>query len=328
MQEIAVVNEKKQYTIQNKKKINILFSIYMEMKKNMTFYLLALPGLLALILFAYLPMAGLYIVFERYTYKGGLFGSEFVGFSNFNYFFANMSNALRATRNTLVVNFFNIVLGTVVSVGIAVMFNELSSKWFKKMSQSIMIFPYFISWIVIGTISFSFLDEKDGLLNNLIRFAGGNPVAWNSTPGVWWPILIILMIWKSAGFNSIVYFASLTGFDMSLYEAADIDGASRLQKIFRITIPLLKPTIIIMFLLSIGAILHGDLGQILGLTNLNPLILETTDNINTFVYRSAVQNGQFEAASAVQLYQSVFGFLLVMFSNWLIKRYDPEYSLF
>jgi putative aldouronate transport system permease protein len=324
----AVVENNKLHVEAKKRKTGILARVKREGRDNLAFYLLALPGVAALVLFAYMPMAGLYIVFERYTYQGGLFGSEFVGLDNFNFFFANMSNALRASRNTIVVNAFNIVLGTATAVAMAVMINEFSSKWFKKITQSMMIFPYFISWIVIGMISFSFFDEKDGLMNSLLHFFGGNPVSWYSNAGVWWPILIILMIWKSAGFSSIVYFASLTGFDPTFYEAAEIDGATRLQKILKITIPLLKPTIIIMFLLSIGGILHGDLGQILGLTNLNPLLLETTDNINTFVYRSAVQNGQFEAASAVQLYQSVFGFLLVVCSNWLVKKYDPEYSLF
>lgn len=291
-------------------------------------YVLSLPGLVALLLFSYLPMAGLYIVFERYTYQGGLFGSEFVGLKNFEFFFSNMENALRATRNTIVVNFFNIILTTVVAVGLAVMMNEVRNKWFKKVTQSIMFFPHFISWVVVGTIAVTFLDEKKGLINGMMTSLGMDPVLWYSNPWLWWPLLVFFSVWKAAGFNSIIYFAAITGFDPSYYEAATVDGASKWQQITKITIPLLMPTIIILFLLAVGGILAGDITQILGLTNLNPMLLETTDNISTFVYRTALQNGQFESASAVQLYQSIVGFMLVMFSNWIVKRYDKEYALF
>lgn len=291
-------------------------------------YVLSMPGLIALLLFSYLPMAGLYIVFERYTYQGGLFGSEFVGLKNFEFFFSNMENALRATRNTIVVNFFNIVLITVVAVGLAVMMNEIRNKWFKKITQSLMFFPHFISWVVVGTIAITFLDEKKGFINGMMSSLGLDPVLWYSNPWLWWPLLVFFSIWKAAGFNSIIYFAAITGFDPSYYEAATVDGASKWQQITKITIPLLMPTIIILFLLAVGGILAGDITQILGLTNLNPMLLETTDNISTFVYRTALQNGQFESASAVQLYQSIVGFMLVMFSNWIVKRYDKEYALF
>ncbi len=151
---------------------------------------------------------------------------------------------------------------------------------------------------------------------------------WYSNADYWWPIMIITTIWKNAGYGSIIYFCALTGFDQSLYEAAEIDGASRWQRIRRITLPLLKPTIIIMFLLNIGGILAGGVDQIMGMTSLNPLLLEKTDTIATFVYRSAIVNGQFESASAITLYQSIFGFFLVLGSNLLVKKFDPDYALF
>ncbi len=312
----------------NNARAKVIVSFKKEIKDYLLFYLLPLPGLIAMLLFSYLPMAGLYIVFEQYTFKGGLFGSKFVGLKNFAFFFSDMGNALRATENTLVVNVFGIILGTVVSVALAVMLNEVRSMGFRRLTQSMIILPYFISWIVAGLISMAFLDESNGVVNKLIVQLGGTPVAWYEKPWLWWPILILSSIWKYAGYNSIIYFAALTGFDISYYEAAEIDGATRLQKITKITLPLLKPTIIIMSLLALGTILNADISQVIGLTNLNPLLLETTDNINTYVYRSAVQLGQFESASAVQLYQSLFGFLLVLLCNWLVKLYDPEYSLF
>lgn len=303
-------------------------SLYRDVKKHKFIYMLPIPGIIFLILFAYAPMAGLYIVFEKYTFQGGLFGSEFVGLENFKFFFRNMSYALRATRNTLIINGFSIVLGTVVNVFLAIALDEIGNKFFKKISQTVILFPYFISWIVVGMIGLTLFDDDRGILNQLLTLFGGNPVAWNMTPGVWWVILILFSVWKGAGYGSIIYYSALTGFDNSYYEAAEIDGATRWQKITRITLPLLKPTIAIMFLLSIGGILGGGVDQIMGMTNLNPMLLETTDTIATFVYRSAIMNGQFESASAITLYQSIFGFLLVILANWLVKKLDPDYALF
>lgn len=295
---------------------------------NMLFYIFSLPGVLYLIMFKYLPMAGLYIVFERYTYQGGLFGSEFVGLDNFEFFFRNMSNALRATRNTLVINGFGIVLGIVANVALAIAENEIRSKRFRKVTQSIMLFPHFVSWVVVGMVFNIMLNESNGIINHILVDLGIETVKWYSNPWYWWPILIFAGIWKGVGYGSLVYFSSLIGFEQSLYEAASIDGASRWQKITRITIPLLKPTIIIMLLLSIGGILGGSVDSIMGMTQLNPTLLETTDTIATFVYRSAVANGNFESGAAVTLYQSVFGFLLVMLANWIVKKIEPEYVLF
>lgn len=273
-------------------------------------------------------MAGLYVVFERYTYQGGLFGSEFVGLQNFRFFFMNLNNALRATRNTLVINGFSIVLGIGVNVGLAVLLNEINAARYRKIAQSVMLFPYFISWIVVGMVALALFDENTGIINSAISFLGGTPVEWYSNADYWWPIMIFTTIWKNAGYGSIIYFCALTGFDQSLYEAARIDGAGRWQCIRRITLPLLKPTVIIMSLLNIGGILAGGVDQIMGMTSLNPLLLEKTDTIATFVYRSAIVNGQFESASAITLYQSLFGFVLVLGSNLLVKKIDPDYALF
>ena len=303
-------------------------TLMQEIRKKWFFYLIAIPGVICLILFCYLPMAGLYVVFERYTFQGGLFGSEFVGLQNFKFFFMNLNNAIRATRNTLVINGFSIGLGVVVNVGLAVLLNEINGRRYRKVTQSVMLFPYFISWIVVGMVALALFDENTGIINSAITSLGGTPVEWYSNVDYWWPIMIITTIWKNAGYGSIIYFCALTGFDQSLYEAAEIDGAGRWQRIWRITLPLLKPTIIIMFLLNIGGILAGGVDQIMGMTSLNPLLLEKTDTIATFVYRSAIVNGQFESASAITLYQSIFGFFLVLGSNLLVKKFDPDYALF
>lgn len=297
-------------------------------RENLLFYILPIPGIVVLILFSYLPMAGLYIVFERYTYQGGLFGSEFVGLKNFEFFFKNIDNALRATRNTLVINCFGIVLGLIANVGLAIAMNEIRNVKFRKVTQSVMLFPHFISWVVVGMVFNVFLNEFNGIINRTLTSLGLDTVQWYSNPWFWWPILILAGVWKGVGYGSLVYFCALTGFDQSLYEAADIDGATRWQKITKITVPLLKPTIIIMFLLSVGGVLGGGVDSIIGMTQLNPLLLETTDTIATFVYRTAIVNGSFESGSAITLYQSLFGFVMVMICNGIVKKVDPDYSLF
>lgn len=297
-------------------------------KNNLFFLGLAAPGIIALLMFSYFPMAGLYMVFTKYTYQGGIFGSEFVGLQNFRFFFMNMDAALRATRNTLVINLVSMLLGTCFNVGLAIILNELSNKLYKSVTQSIMLFPHFVSWIVVGVIAQGILDTDKGLLNQLITACGGEAINWYMEPKYWWFILIFSNIWKGMGYGSIVYSCAITGLDPSLYEAAKVDGASRWKQIFYITIPQLKPTIVIMLLLSMGGVLGGSVDQIMGLTNLNPMLLETTDTIATFVYRSAIMNGQFESASAITLYQSIFGFLFVMIGNFIVKKIQPDYALF
>lgn len=299
-----------------------------EIRKNKFFYLLPIPGIIFLIMFCYLPMAGLYVVFEKYTYQGGLFGSEFVGLRNFEFFFKNMSNALRATRNTLIINGFSIILGTIINVAIAIALDEIKKKKFVRCAQSLMLFPYFISWVVVGMVAMTLLENDRGIINQILGWFGIRQVNWYASPQYWWGILVLFNIWKGAGYGSIIYYCALIGFDPGYYEAARIDGANNRQRIWYITIPLLRPTIITMFLLSIGGILAGGVDQIMGMTNLNPLILETTDTIATFVYRTAILNGQFESASAITLYQSFFGFALVMGANMLVKRVDKDYALF
>ena len=295
---------------------------------NLTLLALCVPGLICLFLFNYLPMGGIIIAFKKYAPMKGLLASKWVGFKNFEFFFRNMSNALRATRNTLVINCFSILFGIAVNVALAIAVNEIRSVRFRKVTQSIMLFPHFISWVVVGMVFNVLLSEGSGVVNRLLVQLGMDPVKWYTNPWYWWPILVFANVWKSMGYGSLVYFAALTGFDQNLYEAAEIDGASRWQKIAKITLPLLKPTIIIMFLLQVGGILGGAVDPIMGMTQLNPSLLETTDTIATFVYRSAMVNGNFASGSAITLYQSIFGFLFVTFCNWIVKKVDPEYVLF
>lgn len=296
--------------------------------ENRLFYLLMLPGVIFLILFRYVPMAGLYIAFERYTFSGGLFGSEFVGLKNFEFFFRNWDTAMRATRNTLVINLLSIGLGNACNVAVAIAVNEIRRKRVRTAAQSLMLFPYFISWIALGAIAQAFFSTDTGLINQFLSIFGISPIDWYMNADYWWAIMVFVRIWKSIGYGSLIYYAALLNFDTALYEAAKIDGASRWQQITKITIPMLKPTIVIMVLLSVGGVLMGSVDEIMGMTQLNPMLLEKTDTIATYVYRSAIMNGQMEAASAITLYQSIFGFIFVMISNFVVKKIDPEYALF
>lgn len=303
-------------------------SLWQEIKKNHFFYLLAVPGIIVLLMFSYIPMAGIYIAFENYSYQGGLFGSEFVGLANFEFFFKNINNALRATRNTIVINLGAILIGRVFQITAAILLGDVLHERFRKTVQTLILFPYFLSWIVIGVLADVLLSDSSGMLNQLITALGGEAIKWSFEPKYWWAIIIIVTVWKGFGYGSIMYYATLTGFSPEIYEAAEIDGAGRLKKATTLTIPLLKPTIVTLLLLDIGGILKGSLDQIMGMTKLNPMLLETTDTITTFVYRTTTQNGQFGMASAISLYQSLFGFVLVLTANLIAKKIDPDYALF
>lgn len=297
-------------------------------QKYYQLWLLALPGIALTLMFAYIPMSGLVIVFKDYNYKDGIFGSPWVGFKNFEFFFANFSKAWRATKNTIILNLFYTVFGTAVAVMLAVMFNEIRHKKYLKATQSLSIMPYFISWVVAGGILRALLNYDGGAINNVLVPLGFERVDFYNDPRYWRFILTLCNIWKGAGYNGIIYFSTIAGFDTSLYESAQVDGANLWKRIRYITIPLLKPTIIIMFLLSIGKIMSGDLTMMMSITNLSPMLLDTTDIIDTYVYRSVIGMGDFVMGSAVGLYQSIFGFVLVLASNWLVGKFDREYRLF
>lgn len=289
---------------------------------------LALPGLILLIMFSYIPMAGLVIVFKDYNFMDGIFGSPWVGFRNFEFFFYNIDKAWRATRNTLVLNALYMIVGTITSLSLAIMFNEIRSRKFLKVTQTISIFPHFLSWVVVGGILTAFLTYDRGAINNMIVAAGGERQDFYNTASYWPAILTIAHCWKGAGYSAIVYYATLSGFDTSYYESAEVDGATLLQRIWHITLPMLVPTITILTLMSIGRIFYGDLTMMMSLHNLNPMLLETTDIIDTFVYRSVMKLGDFSMSSAIGLYQSIFGFILVLLTNFVVGRIDGDNKLF
>lgn len=293
-----------------------------------TLVLMCVPAILFFLVMSYLPMPGLYLAFINYNYTAGIFGSQFVGFDNFK--FLVTSGALwKLTFNTITYNLAFIIFGNILQIGIAILLNELRKKWFKKLSQSLMFLPFFISFVLVGLIAYNILSYDFGLLNGILKSIGWEPLKTYSNPTIWPFIIVFTFLWQSTGYGSIVYFAAIMGLDSEIVEAAEIDGANALQRIRYIVLPWLKPTFIILLLFSLGGILRGNFGLFYNLVGANNTALfDATDIIETFVFRSLMNNFNFSLGSAVSLYQSVFGFFIVITANWLVKKVSPENTLF
>ena len=297
-----------------------------EIRKNFVLYLLILPAAAYTLIYGYFTLSYLAIAFEKYNYQTGVF-SPFVGLQNFKVFF-DSSWAWIVTRNTIFLNLLFIITGTFCAVGLALLLNEVRQKLFLKVSQTVMLLPFFISWVIVSYILESLLGFDSGMINKMITAAGGKAISFYSTPSYWYWILILVRIWKGVGYTSIIYLAAITGIDEGLYEASYIDGATRLQRIRYITLPLLFPTITILTLMDIGRIFYGDFGMFYALIRDNGSLMPMAEVIDTYVFRMLKNTGDPSLAMAIGLYQSVVGFLLVFGSNALARRYYPEGSLF
>lgn len=298
-----------------------------ELIKNKFLYLLALPGMLWFFVFAYLPMIGIIIAFQDFKAMKGILGSEFVGLKNFQFFFRS-GDWLQIVTNTLFLNTLFIVFNTLAAVVIAVMVTELGGKWFKKITQSVMIFPHFLSWTVVAMFIMAFVATDGGFINQFIALFGFEPIQFLSSPGYWPLILVLLKIWHGAGFGSIVYMATISGINPDIYESASIDGASRFQKIRFITLPLLKPTVILLTILAVGGIFNGDFGMIYAIVGRNPMLYPTTDVIDTYLFRSMMDLGDMSMSAAIGFMQSLVGFILVLTVNSIAKKVAPESAIF
>lgn len=294
---------------------------------NVNLLLMALPGILLLFVFAYLPMFGIIIAFKDYRFAEGILGSAWVGLENFRFLFGT-DTAFRITRNTLVMNSIFIATTTVGALLVAILMNEVYQSRMSKYYQTMLFFPYFISWVIASYFVFAFLNGNTGLANQLIERFGGDAPSWYRTPEAWPLILTAAHIWNSIGFSSIVYLAGILGISPELFEAAKIDGAGKLAQIRYVTLPLLYPLIIILVLLAIGRIFHADFGLFFFVPRDTPMLYSTTDVIDTFVYRSLVQLGNISMAAAAGFYQSTVGFVLVITANWIVRRINRDYSLF
>lgn len=300
-----------------------------EMRKNGLLYLMTVPGILFFLIFSYIPMGGLVMAFQNFNIVKGIFGSEFGGLNNFKFMFADgtRQDVLHVIGNTLYLNVLFIVTSTVVSIALAVIFNEIRNKKVKKVTQTLSILPYFVSWAVIALFLEGFLKADGGMLSTFLA-EHGMGVSFYSDPGPWTAILVVMKIWQGAGYGAIVYIATITGMDPGIYEAAEIDGASRWQQIIHLTLPMLRPTIILMTLFSVGRIFYGDFGMIYGLVQDNSLLFSATDVIDTYVYRMLRQLNNYGMSTAVGLIQSVFGFVFVYYANKLARRFEPDSAIF
>ncbi|WP_419876319.1 ABC transporter permease [Candidatus Pristimantibacillus sp. PTI5] len=295
---------------------------------NKTLLLMCLPAIAFFVIFAYLPMPGLYLAFINYNYSDGIFKSPFVAFDNFRFLVIN-GDLWRLSFNTVAYNLVFIVLGNVLQIFVAILLNEIRRKWFKKVTQTLMFLPHFISAVLIGLIAYNILSYDYGILNTILESLGMEPVKTYSDPKIWPFIIVLTFLWQSTGYGSIVYFAAIMGLDNEIIEASEIDGANAFQRIIYIVLPWLKPTFIILMLFSLGGILKGNFGLFFNLVGANNTALyPTTDIIETYVFRSLMTNFNFSIGSAVSLYQSVFGFVVVLTANWLVKKASPENSLF
>ena len=300
-----------------------------EIWKHRAIYSMTLPALLFFLLFNYFPMFGVIVAFKNFKFSEGLFRSAWMQplFKNFEFFFK--SGAYKTvTRNTLFLNFCFIVFGTIVAVAIAIMINELLFTKLKKVLQAGMLMPYFISWIVTGVFVYSLLNYEFGMVNGLLRMFGAEPMNWYNMPNLWPPILVIISLWKGTGYTSVIYIAVLTGIDPSYFEAAKMDGATKLQQIRYISIPQLLPTITMMVLLSVGKIMNADFGMFYSVVGENSFLYSTADVIDTYVYRTLRNLGDVGMSSAVGLYQSCVAFILVLLSNAAARKFQPDGSLF
>ncbi|MDR2045298.1 MAG: ABC transporter permease subunit [Clostridium sp.] len=288
---------------------------------------MCLPAMVFFFLFCYAPMPGAYVTFTKFNYGDGIFGSKFVGLDNFKFLFQSGQLAL-LLRNTVLYNLVFILLGNLVQMAVAILLNEVRAAKFRKVSQTVLFLPYFISDVLVALIVYNLLNFDFGFVSNLVESAGGQMPKVYSLPGAWPVIITLVYIWKSTGYGSIVYFASIMGIDAEMMEAAKIDGANGLQRIRYITLPCLKPTFIILLLFALGGIIRGNFGMFYNLVGLNSMLYSTTDIIETYVYRSMMNNFNFSQSSAVGLFQSVVGFVIVLIVNRIIKKVEPDNALF
>lgn len=296
-------------------------------KQNMQLITLALPAIILLALFNYWPMFGIILAFKDYKVPKGIFGSPWVGLKNFEFFFQSQ-DAFRVIRNTLGLNLMFIVTGIFFGVLFALIMFEVKRKNQVKVYQTVSIIPSFISWVAVGFIVYALLEPTRGIFNQVLVAMGKEAIDWYSEPKYWPFILLLTKTWQGVGLGSIIYYAALMGVDNELFEAAEIDGAGKLQKTWYVSIPQILPIIIVMGILDVGKIFRADFGLFYNVTRDVGALYSTTDVIDTYVFRALMQQGNIGMSSAVGLVQSVVCFITLMSTNLVVKKVSPENSLF
>lgn len=320
----AITREKKDQTPQGRRRQRTR----KRLRKYLPLYLLALPGIIYLIINNYLPMGGLILAFKKYSFAKGILDSPWNGLGNFTYLFGSKWAGIMF-RNTICYNIVFLILGTVFAIFVAILLGEIRNKAAKQTYQTIILIPHLMSTVLIGYLVFAFLSGTNGFVNKgILEPLGRDPISWYTEAKYWPFILVIVQLWRSFGFQSIVYFATIIGFDRTYYEAAVVDGASTWQQITRITLPLLKPTVIILTIMSLGRMFASDFGLFYQVPQNSGLLYSTTTTIDTFVYRTLMQDHDVGRSLAAGFLQSVLGFIVVMITNGIVRKVDSESALF
>lgn len=292
------------------------------------YMLMAAPGLLYLIVNNYIPMFGLVIAFKDYNFSKGIFGSDWNGLKNFEFLFKT-EDAFIITRNTILYNAAFIIINTIVAVAVAILLNEIRSRVFSRFYQSVILIPYLMSMVIVSYLVYAFLSIDTGFINKtILPVFGIEPIQWYSEPKFWPFILTIVNTWKQYGFLCVIYLSSIVGIDKEYYEAATLDGASKWQQIKCITLPMIKPIVVMMTVLAISRIFYSDFGLFYQVPMNSGSLFNTTNVIDTYVYRGLLQLGDIGMSSAAGMYQAVVGFILVLTTNAIVRKVDSENALF
>jgi putative aldouronate transport system permease protein len=302
-------------------------SLFKDIRNNYGSYLLALPAIIYVFIFNYCTLPYIITAFQKFNYRTGIFNSNFVGLKNFDAFFKSTRSA-QVVWNTIKLNFFFILFGTAIAVFFAIILNEVRGRWFKKINQSVFIFPNFLSWVIVSYIVFGLFSTEHGLVNQILVYLGLERYNWYNNAKPWTWIMVGLRIWKGTGISSVIFLAAITAIDVTLYEAAYIDGASRFYRAIKITLPLIMPTVMTLTLLSVGKIFYGDFGMIYAIIRDNGVLYPTVDVVDTFIFRLFRRSGDPSQAMAVGLIQSALGFMLVLTTNAVTKKFYNEGALF
>lgn len=297
------------------------------MRRSIPIYLMALPGLFYLFINNYMPMPGIVLAFKNYKARKGIYGSPWAGLKNFKYLFAT-SDAFIITRNTICYNLVFILVNTIAAIAVAIILSELTGR-LKKAYQSVILLPYLLSAVIVSYLVFAFLSPENGFINNsILESLGKEPVSWYQETKYWPFILVFVNLWKGIGYNCIIYLSTIISFDRGYYEAAAIDGATKWQQITKITLPLLRPTIIMLTLMAVGRIFYSDFGLFYQVPQNSGALLPVTNTIDTYVYRGLLELGDISMSAAAGVYQSLVGFVLVLVANLAVRKLDPDSALF
>ena len=295
-------------------------------KRWVPLYLMMAPGLIYLFINNYMPMAGLVVAFKNYNVVDGIFGSPWAGLSNFTYLF---NDAWTITRNTLLYNIVFIIINLILGIAFAIFICDIRSKACKTIYQSAILLPFLMSIVIVSYITFAFFRGDNGMLNKtILTFFGKEAINWYSESKYWPVILVIVNTWKGVGYGCLIYISSISGIDPSFYEAAELDGASKWKQIRYITLPSIMPSVITLTLLNIGRIFYSDFGLFYQVTQNSGQLYDTTNVIDTYVYRALLQSGNIGMASAAGFYQSIVGFACVLLANVVVRKLSPENAMF